>query len=68
MSRYQNFAGRIRLETSNPTVPVEGDEYFNTATGAKARYDGAVWRAAAYTTTSTSTSTTTSTSTSTTTS
>jgi hypothetical protein len=68
MTRYQKFAGRVRITNSAPSQPVEGDEFFDNTTGRRHIYDGSYWRYVEYTTTSTTTSSSTTTSTSTTTS
>lgn len=66
MTRYQKFAGKIRISETSPTQAVERDEYFDNSTGRRHLYDGSSWRYTNYTTTSTSTSSSTSTSTTTT--
>lgn len=38
-----NLQGRIRIESSDPTNPVEGDMYFNRLTNTLNRYNGTKW-------------------------
>lgn len=38
-----DIAGRFRIATSDPTNPVDGDFYFDTATSYLKRYNGTSW-------------------------
>lgn len=38
-----DLKGRIRVGTTDPTNPVAGDMYFNTATNYLAYYTGSAW-------------------------
>lgn len=42
-THVSNLKGRFRVETTNPTNPVLGDMYFNTATNYLMYYDGSAW-------------------------
>lgn len=42
-SHWTDLKGRIRIETTNPTNPVTGDMYYNTATNTLCYYTGSNW-------------------------
>src|SRR3990167_992187 len=65
MTKYGDFKGRIKVASSEPSDPVEGDEYLDSATLRWYRYNGTAWYYTGLTTSSTSSSTSTTTSTST---
>ena len=67
MTRITDIKGRIRMNSTHPSDPVVGDEYYNTTFNIWFRWTGNNWAGVTFSSTSSSTSTTTSTSTSTTT-
>ncbi len=66
-TRISGFTGKIKVLSSAPTDPVQGDEYYDTSLSVRRHFDGVVWRYAANVTTTSTSTTTTSTSTTTTT-
>ena len=64
---FGSLEAQFRTETTDPSSPITGDIYYNTASNYLMRYDGAKWTGLAFTTSTSTTTTSTSTSTSTTT-
>ena len=67
-THYQNLEAKIRILTSAPAEPVDGDTYYDSATNRLYIYnaDNAAWEYVGFTTTTSTSTSTTSTSTSTT--